>query len=143
MTEHPLDTMPKAVAKRLDFINEKCLALFGTRFSRNTLSKPEYRSLWHPKYIKEVATKKEPGFSFKLAIGCLKAIARKVVVTIETTYKLQENIIQKSNSFKIKPNKLHKKTIAPPICSIDKNEPEKIAEIQVPQKPQQKTIAHL
>ena len=26
LTEHPLDTMPRGVLKRLDFINEKCLA---------------------------------------------------------------------------------------------------------------------
>ena len=27
LSEHSLNTMPKAVLKRLDFINEKCLAL--------------------------------------------------------------------------------------------------------------------
>lgn len=73
LSEHPLNTMPRGVLKRLNFINEKCLTLFGTKFSRNTLSKPEYRALWHPKYTQEVITQKEPGFSFKLAIGCVRA----------------------------------------------------------------------
>ena len=83
LSEHSLNTMPKGVLKRLDFINEKCQVMFGTKFSRNTLSKPEYRELWHPKYTQKVVTQKEPGFSFKLAMGCVKAIAHKVVTTIE------------------------------------------------------------
>lgn len=133
LTEHSLDTMPKGVLKRLDFINEKCLAKFGTKFSRNTLSKPEYRDLWHPKYTQEVVTQKEPGFSFKLAIGCFKAIAQKVSVTI----KLLMNST-KHNTEKQQPqnriNQAVQKAIAPVVCSTSENESDKIAETQISPK---------
>ena len=82
--------MPKGVLKRLDFINEKCLTRFGTKFSRNTLSKPIYRELWHPKYAQGVVTQKEPGFSFKLAMGCVRANRPQSSYHNRATYKLHE-----------------------------------------------------
>lgn len=75
--------MPKAVLKRLDFINKKCLSKFGTKFSRNTLKKPQYRCLWHPKYSQQPAVNKKPGFSFKLAIESTKAVTSNIIATIE------------------------------------------------------------
>ena len=133
LTEHPLVTMPREVLKRLDFINEKCLALFGTKFSRNTLSKPEYRSLWHPKYTQEVITQKEPGFSFKLAIECFKAIAQKVVVTIELLISSRKHNTEKQQ-LQNEASQNVQKAIAPPVCSTEKNELGKIAETQATQK---------
>ena len=136
LDEYPLNTMPREVLKRLDFINEKSLSRFGTKFSRNTLSKPQYRDLWHPKYTQKVVTRKEPGFSFKLAMGCVRAIAHKVVTTIE----LLINSI-KHNTDKQQPQNQAKqatqKAIAPPACSIDKNEPSKTAKTQIRQKLEQ------
>jgi hypothetical protein len=129
LAEYPLHTMPKGVLKRLNFINEKCLIKFGTKFSRNTLKKPEYRDLWHPKYTQEVAPQKVPGFSFKLAMGCFVAIAQKILVTIkQITKKLQS---QKEASQDIQ------KAIAPPVCSIETKAFNKNAQTQVPQKLEQ------
>jgi hypothetical protein len=129
LTEHPLDIMPKGVLKRLNFINEKCQVMFGTKFSRNTLKKPEYRDLWHPKYTQEVKTQKKPGFSFKLAMGCFVAIAQKILVTVkQITEKLQS---QKQTSQNIQ------KAIAHPICSTVKNETSQNSETQVRQKLEQ------
>jgi hypothetical protein len=134
LAEYPLDTMPKGVLKRLNFINEKCLTRFGTKFSRNTLKKPEYRTLWHPKYTQEVSgtcvnpnscvtTQKEPGFSYKLAMGCFVAIAQKIQVTInQVTEKLQS---QKQASQDIQ------KAIAPCVCSIETKALSKNAQTQV------------
>ncbi|MGV2831781.1 hypothetical protein [Myxosarcina sp. GI1(2024)] len=133
LSEHPLDTMPLGVLKRLDFINQKCLAFYGTKFSRNTLSKPQYRALWHPKYTQETKIKKEPGFSFKLAMGCVRAIAEKIVVTIELLINSKKYITKKQQSPK-KARKDIQKAIAPPVCSIKKNESDKIAETQAAQK---------
>lgn len=48
---YPLKSMPRPVMKRLKFINKKRQEMFGLTFSRNTLSKPEYLRLWHPKYV--------------------------------------------------------------------------------------------
>jgi hypothetical protein len=129
LTEHPLDIMPKGVLKRLNFINEKCQVMFGTKFSRNTLKKPEYRDLWHPKYTQKVTTQKKPGFSFKLAMGCFVAIAQKILVTVkQITEKLQS---QKKASQDIQ------KAIALPICSSLKNETSQNSETQVIQKLEQ------
>ncbi|MDJ0594785.1 MAG: hypothetical protein QNJ72_33215 [Pleurocapsa sp. MO_226.B13] len=133
LTEHPLNTMPKAVLKRLDFINEKCLSGFGTKFSRNTLSKPKYRLLWHPKYTQETETKKQPGFSFKLAIGCVKAIAQKIFVTIELLINSKKHITEKQQS-KNQANQASQKAIALITCSTCKNESGKIAETQASQE---------
>ncbi len=133
LTEHPLNTMPKAVLKRLDFINEKCLSGFGTKFSRNTLSKPKYRLLWHPKYTQETETKKQPGFSFKLAIGCVKAIAQKIFVTIELLINSKKPITEKQQS-KNQANQASQKAIALITCSTCKNESGKIAETQASQE---------
>ena len=133
LTEYPLDTMPREVLKRIDFINEKCLTRFSTEFSRNTLSKPHYRELWHPKYTQGVVTKKEPGFSFKLAIGCLKAIARKVLVTIELLINSKKHNTEKQQS-QIEVSQDVQKAIAPPVCSILKNESDKILVTQATQK---------
>ena len=135
LSEHSLNTMPKGVLKRLDFINEKCLAFFGTKFSRNTLSKPQYRSLWHPKYI-EKATKKEPGFSFKLAMECFKAIAQKVVITIELLISSKKHNTEKQQPQNEAIQDVQK-AIAPPVCSTNKNEPGKIAETQATQELEQ------
>jgi hypothetical protein len=164
LTDYPLETMPKGVLKRLNFINEKCLIKFGTKFSRNTLKKPEYRTLWHPKYTQEVTTaecvqpqalpmigrerqtQKEPGFSFKLAMGCFVAIAQKILVTIkQITEKLQS---QKKASQDIQKamqrglggfphERLHQEAIAHPVCSIEKKESSKNSETQVLQRLEQ------
>ena len=136
LTEYPLDTMPRGVLKRLNFINEKCLTRFGTKFSRNTLSKTIYRDLWHPKYTQGVVTQKEPGFSFKLAIGCIKAIANQVVTTIELLINSIKHNTEKQQS-QIKASQDVQKAIAPPVCSILKNEPSKTAKIQTTQKLEQ------
>ena len=136
LTEHPLDTMPKGVLKRLDFINEKCQVMFGTKFSRNTLSKPEYRELWHPKYTQKVLIQKEPGFSFKLAMGCVKAIAQKIVTTIELLINSIKHNTEKQQS-QSKALQTTQKAIAPPSCSIKKNEPSKIAKTQTGHKLEQ------
>ena len=133
LTEHPLNTMPKGVLKRLNFINEQCLDRFGTKFSRNTLSKLQYRSLWHPKYIEQVAAKKKPGYSFKLAIGCFRAIAQKVVATIQLLLDSGEHITDKKQPQK-QAGKNVEKAIAPNVCSICKNESEKIFVTQATQK---------
>ena len=133
LTEHPLNTMPKAVLKRLDFINERCLGLFGTKFSRNTLSKPEYRALWHPKYIQESEIEKQPGFSFKLAMGCFKAIAQKVVITIELLINSKTHITEDSQPPKEASQDIQK-TIAPDVCSICQNEFGKTSVTQATQK---------
>jgi hypothetical protein len=126
LAKYPLDTIPKGVLKRLNFINEKCQVMFGTKFSRNTLKKPEYRDLWHPKYTQELITQKVPGFSFKLAMGCFVAIAQKILVTIKyITEKLQS---QSETSQNIQ------KAIAQSICSIEKKESSKNSETQVLQK---------
>ena len=133
LTDYPLDIMPKGVLKRVNFINEKCQVMFGTKFSRNTLNKPEYRDLWHPKYTQEVTTQKEPGFSFKLAMGCFKAIAQKIFVTIELLISSR-----KRNTEKRQPQKetiqVIQKAIAPLICSTLQNESSKIPVIQATQK---------
>jgi hypothetical protein len=164
LTDYPLETMPKGVLKRLNFINEKCLIKFGTKFSRNTLKKPEYRTLWHPKYTQEVTTaecgqpqalpmigrerltQKEPGFSFKLAMGCFVAIAQKILVTIkQITEKLQS---QKKASQDLQKamqrglggfphERLHQEAIAHPVCSIEKKESSKNSETQVLQRLEQ------
>ena len=136
LTEYPLDTMPKEVRKRIDFINEKCQTRFGTEFSRNTLSKPHYRSLWHPKYTQKVVTQKEPGFSFKLAIGCVRAIAHKVVATIELLINSISHNTEKQQS-QNQAKQATQKAIAPLACSIDKNEPSKTAKTQARQKLEQ------
>jgi hypothetical protein len=129
LTDYPLETMPKGVLKRLNFINEKCLTKFGTKFSRNTLKKPEYRDLWHPKYTQEVISQKMPGFSFKLAMGCFVAIAQKILVTLkQITEKLQS---QKEASQDTQ------KAIAPPTCSIETKALSKNAQTQVLQKLEQ------
>ncbi|MGL5076965.1 MAG: hypothetical protein ACRDBG_14225, partial [Waterburya sp.] len=140
LTEHPLDIMPKGVLKRLNFINEKCQVMFGTKFSRNTLNKPEYRDLWHPKYTQEVVTQKEPGCSFKLAMGCLSAIAKlvediaqKIFVTIELLISSQKHITEKQQS-ENKASKAIQKAIAPPICSMQPNASSKIPVIQAKQE---------
>ncbi|MGL6338680.1 MAG: hypothetical protein ACRC80_06005 [Waterburya sp.] len=140
LTEHPLDIMPKGVLKRLNFINEKCQVIFGTKFSRNTLNKPEYRTLWHPKYTQEVVTQKEPGCSFKLAMGCLSAIAKlvediaqKIFVTIELLISSQKHITEKQQS-ENKASKAIQKAIAPPICSMQPNASSKIPVIQAKQE---------
>ena len=133
LTEHPLNTMPKAVLQRLDFINEKCLDRFGTKFSRNTLSKPEYRALWHPKYTQESEIEKQPGFSFKLAMGCFKAIAQKVVTTIQLLLDSGEHITDKKQAQK-QANRDVEKAIAPNVCSICKNESGKTSVTQATQK---------
>jgi hypothetical protein len=126
LAKYPLDTIPKGVLKRLNFINEKCQVMFGTKFSRNTLKKPEYRDLWHPKYTQELITQKVPGFSFKLAMGCFVAIAQKILVTIKyITEKLQS---QSETSQNIQ------KAIAQSICSIEKKESSKNSETQVLQE---------
>lgn len=125
LTEHPLNTMPKAVLQRLDFINEKCLDRFGTKFSRNTLSKPEYRALWHPKYTQESEIEKQPCFSFKLAMGCIRAIAQKVVATIELLINSKNYITEDLQPSKEASQDIQK-AIAPNVCSICKNESEKI-----------------
>jgi hypothetical protein len=123
LAEYPLDTMPKGVLKRLNFINEKCFTQFGTKFSRNTLKKPEYRDLWHPKYTQEVTIQKMPGFSFKLAMGCFVAIVQKILDTIkQITEKLQA---QKEASQDIQ------KAIAPCVCSIETKALSKNAQTQV------------
>ena len=133
LTEHPLDTMPKEVLKRLNFINEQCQVMFGTKFSRNTLSKPEYRMLWHPKYTQEVKTQKEPGFSFRLAMGCFRAIAIKVLVTIELLLNSRKHNTEKQQPQNEARQNIQK-AIAPIICSTNKNESDKIAETQVSPK---------
>ena len=133
LTEYPLNTMPKGVLKRLNFINEKCQVIFGTKFSRNTLSKPEYRDLWHPKYTQSVVTQKEPGFSFRLAIGCLKAIAQKVSVTIKLLINSTKHSTENQQP-QNKANRAAQKAIAPPLCSIEKNNSDKIAKTQAIQK---------
>ena len=133
LTEHPLDTMPKGVLKRLSFINEQCVALFGTKFSRNTLSKPQYRSLWHPKYTQEVITQKEPGFSFKLAIECFKAIAKKIAATIELLISSKKHNTDKQQP-QSNASQNVQKAIAPMACITNKNEFGKIAETQARQK---------
>ena len=136
LTKHPLDTMPRGVLKRLDFINEKCLAFFGTKFSRNTLNKPQYRVLWHPKYTQEVETKKQPGFSFKLAMGCVRAIAQKVVTTIQLLLDSKKHITDKKQPQK-QANQNVEQAIAPTVCSICKNESRKNSVTQAAQKLQQ------
>ena len=133
LTEHPLYTMPKGVLKRLDFINEKCQVMFGTKFSRNTLSKPEYRTLWHPKYTQKVTASKEPGFSFRLAMGCFRAIANQVVTTIELLINSIKHNTEKQQS-QIKASQDVQKAIAPPVCSILKNESDKILVTQATEK---------
>lgn len=123
LAEYPLETMPKGVLKRLNFINEKCFTQFGTKFSRNTLKKPEYRDLWHPKYTQEVTIQKMPGFSFKLAIGCFVAIAQNILITIkQITERLQA---QEEASQDIQ------KAIAPCVCSIETKALSKNAQTQV------------
>ena len=136
LTEYPLDTMPKEVLKRIDFINEKCLTRFSTEFSRNTLSKPHYRSLWHPKYTQEMKTKKEPAFSFKLAMGCFKAIALKVLVTIELLLSSRKHNTEKQQSEK-EASRVIQKAIAPPLCSIKNSEPDKMLQTSSTQEFQQ------
>ena len=136
LTEHPIDTMPKGVLKRLNFINEKCQVMFGTKFSRNTLNKPEYRTLWHPKYTQEFKTKKEPAFSFKLAMGCFKAIALKLLVTIELLLSSRKHNTEKQQS-QIEASQDVQKAIAPPVCSIPQNAPGKTPVTQAKQKLQQ------
>jgi hypothetical protein len=133
LTEHPLDIMPKGVLKRLNFINEKCQVMFGTKFSRNTLKKPEYRDLWHPKYTQEAITQKEPGFSFKLAMGCLSAIAQKIFVTIELLINSKKHNTEKQQSKK-EASKAIQKAIAPPICSTLQNVSGKISVTQATHK---------
>ena len=133
LDEYHLNTMPRGVLKRLDFINEKSLSKFGTKFSRNTLNKPQYRDLWHPKYTQEVVTQKEPGFSFKLAMGCIKAIAHKVVTTIELLINSIKHNTEKQQS-QIKASQDVQKAIAPPVCSILKNESDEILVAQATQK---------
>ena len=133
LTEYPLDTMPKEVLKRIDFINEKCLTRFSTEFSRNTLSKPHYRSLWHPKYTQKVVIQKEPGFSFKLVIGCIKAIAHKVATTIELLINSIKHNTDKQQS-QSQAKQTIQKAIAPPVCSISKNESDEILVSQATQK---------
>jgi hypothetical protein len=134
LATYPLDTMPKGVLKRLNFINEKCLTKFGTKFSRNTLKKPEYRDLWHPKYTQEVVvTQKEPGFSFKLVMGCFVAIAKKIVITIKLLINSQKQITEQQQN-QNQASKAVQKAIAPPLCSISSNEPSKIAVTQTRQK---------
>ena len=126
LTEHPLDIMPKGVLKRLNFINERCLNKFGTKFSRNTLNKPKYRTLWHPKYTQEVKTIQEPAFSFKLAMGCLSAIAQKIFVTIELLINSKTKHITEKQQSKKDASKAIQKAIAPPICSTLPNVSSKI-----------------
>jgi hypothetical protein len=134
LTDYPLDAMPKGVLKRLNFINEKCLTKFGTKFSRNTLKKPEYRTLWHPKYTQEVVvTQKEPGYSFKLAMGCFVAIAKKIIITIKLLVNSQKQITEQQQS-QNQTSKAVQKAIAPPLCSISPNKPSKIAVTQTRQK---------
>jgi hypothetical protein len=133
LAEYPLDTMPKGVLKRLNFINEKCLTKFGTKFSRNTLKKPEYRDLWHPKYTQEVKTIQEPGFSFKLVMGCFVAIAKKIVVTIKLLINSQKQITEQQQN-QNQTSKAIQKAIAPPLCITCSNEPSKIAVTQTRQK---------
>ena len=110
--------------------------VFGTKFSRNTLSKPQYRSLWHPKYTQEVVTQKEPGFSFKLAMGCFKAIALKVLVTIELLLSSRKHNTEKPQSEK-EASKVIQKAIAPPLCSIKNSEPDKMLQTLSTQEFQQ------
>ena len=136
LDEYPLGTMPRGVLKRLDFINEKCQVMFGTKFSRNTLSKTIYRDLWHPKYTQEVVTQKELGFSFKLAMGCIKAIAHKVVITIELLINSINHNTDKQQS-QNQAKQTIQKAIAPRSCSINKKEPSKIAKTQTRQKLEQ------
>jgi len=166
LTDYPLDAMPKGVLKRLNFINEKCLTKFGTKFSRNTLKKPEYRTLWHPKYSQEVVTaecgqpqaeglwgevasplhtprlpmigrerltQKEPGCSFKLAMGCFIAIAKKIVITIKLLINSQKQITEQPQN-QNQASKAVQKAIAPPACSISSNKPSKISVTQTGQK---------
>lgn len=133
LAEYSLDTMPKGVLKRLNFINEKCLTMFGTKFSRNTLKKLEYRDLWHPKYTQEAIAQKEPGFSFKLAMGCFVAIAKKIVITIKLLVNSQKHITDKQQS-QNQTSEAIQKAIAPYACSISSNEPSKIAVTQTRQK---------
>ncbi|NJL51235.1 MAG: hypothetical protein HC930_01660 [Hydrococcus sp. SU_1_0] len=134
LTEHPLDIMPKGVLKRVDFINEKCQMMFGTKFSRNTLKKTEYRDLWHPKYTQEAIAQKEPAFSFKLAMGCLSAIAQKIFVTIELLISSKKKHNTEKQQNQKQANQAIQKAIAPPVCSISPNERSKIAVTQTGQK---------
>ena len=136
LSEYPLDAMPREVLKRIDFINEKCLTRFGTKFSRNTLNKPEYRTLWHPKYTQEVTAPKEPGYSFKLAMGCFKAIALKVLVTIELLLSSRKHNTEKQQSEK-EASRVIQKAIAPPLCSIKNSEPDKMLQTLSTQEFQQ------
>ncbi|PSB08462.1 hypothetical protein C7B62_16600 [Pleurocapsa sp. CCALA 161] len=134
LAEYPLDTMPKGVLKRVDFINERCHVMFGTKFSRNTLKKLEYRTLWHPKYTQEVVTQKEPGFSFKLAMGCLSAIAQKIFVTIKLLINSEKKHITEKQQSKKEASKAIQKAIAPPTCSTLQNASSKIPETQAIQE---------
>lgn len=129
LKDYPLDNMPRQVLKRRNFINEKCQAMFGTKFSFNTLKKPEYRALWHPKYTHNsgdaIATDKQtkpkkPGFSFKLAMRCVRAIATKLVTTIELLISSKKHNTEKQQP-QNEANQAIQKAIAPPICSIAQN----------------------
>ncbi|MBW4536407.1 MAG: hypothetical protein KME09_20955 [Pleurocapsa minor HA4230-MV1] len=133
LTDYPLDIMHKRVLKRMNFINEKCQVMFGTKFSRNTLNKPEYRDLWHPKYTQEAIAQKEPGFSFKLAMGCLSAIAQKIFVTIELLISSRRRNTEKRQPQK-ETRQFIQKAIAPQVCSTLQNESSKIPVIQATQK---------
>ena len=145
LKDYPLNIMPRQVLKRRNFINEKCQEMFGTKFSSNTLKKPEYRVLWHPKYTHNsddaIATDKQtkpkkPGFSFKLAMGCVRAIAQKVIVTIELLINSNKRNTKKPRLEK-KTSKNIQNTIAPRTCSIKQNKLDKTAETQVIQKVEQ------
>ena len=109
------------------------MGLFGTKFSRNTLNKPQYRALWHPKYIQESEIEKQPGFSFKLVMGCFKAIAQKVVATIQLLLDYERHITDKKHLQK-QASQDAEKAIAPNVCSICKNESEKTFVTQATQK---------
>ena len=103
------------------------------KFSRNTFNKPKYRTLWHPKYAQEMKTKKEPAFSFKLAMGCFKAISLKVLVTIELLISSRKHNTKKQQS-QIEAGQDVQKAIAPIVCSTSENGSDKIAETQVSPK---------
>ena len=107
--------------------------MFGTKFSRNTLNKPEYRELWHPKYTQEVTIPKEPGFSFRLAMGCFKAIAKKVLVTLKLLIDSKKQVTKERQPQK-ETSQTIQKTIAPPPCSIEKPVTNKNAETQAVQE---------
>ena len=97
------------------------------------LSKPQYRSLWHPKHIDRVVAKKEPGFSFRLAIGCVRAIAQTVVTTLQLLLDSKEHITDKKQAQK-QIRRIIEKAISLPICSIEQNESDQIAKTQTAQK---------